>query len=67
MFDVFAVTDSQTKCIIIVLTKDFFILILHIINITMKKTKLLLLVAAFVLLINGKQSSHDSMTEYVGV
>ena len=52
---------------IIVLTKDFFILILHIINITMKKTKLLLLVAASVLLINGKQSSHDSMTEYVGV
>ena len=67
MFDVFAATDSQTKCKIIVLTKDFFILILHIINITMKKTKLLLLVAASVLLINGKQSSHDSMTEYVGV
>ena len=67
MFDVFAATDSQTKCKIIVLTKDFFILILHIINITMKKTKLLLLVAAFVLLINGKKSSHDSMTEYVGV
>ena len=66
MFDVFAATDSQTKCKIIVLTKDFFILILHI-NITMKKTKLLLLVAASVLLINGKQSSHDSMTEYVGV
>ena len=65
MFDVFAATDSQTKCKIIVLTKDFFILILHIINITMKKTKLLLLVAASVLLINGKKSSHDSMAKYV--
>ena len=31
----------------------------------MKKTKLLLLVAAFVLLINGKKSSHDSMAKYV--
>ncbi|MBS7358366.1 MAG: hypothetical protein KIG84_07005 [Bacteroidales bacterium] len=31
----------------------------------MKKTKLLLLVAASVLLINGKQSSHDSMAKYV--
>ena len=65
MFDVFAATDSQTKCKIIVLTKDFFILILHIINITMKKTKLLLLVDASVLLINGNKSSHDSMAKYV--
>ena len=31
----------------------------------MKKTKLLLLVAAFVLLINVKKSSHDSMAKYV--